>query len=100
MNIDSTQNINLSLTNISANDDADLYLYQDNGNGFFDAGERQVGFSNTGSNRDDSLNLRANAGTYFAEVRRFSFGSSGDVSYDLALSATTLTSLWSKKNLS
>ncbi|MDZ8139394.1 MAG: pre-peptidase C-terminal domain-containing protein [Nostoc sp. DedQUE04] len=86
--IDTTQNINLSLTNISAGDDADLRLYQDNGNGFFDTGDQLVDSSTRGSNADDFLNRRADAGTYFAEVSRFST-SSGDVSYNLALSATT-----------
>ncbi|MCC5632188.1 hypothetical protein [Nostoc sphaeroides] len=43
--IDTTQNINLSLTDISAGDDADLRLYQDNGNGFFDTGDQLVDFS-------------------------------------------------------
>ncbi|MCC5624278.1 PPC domain-containing protein [Nostoc sp. CHAB 5715] len=85
--INSTSNINLSLTDISAGDDADLRLYRDNGNGLFDTGDQLVASSARGSNADDSLNRRADAGTYFAEVRRFS--TSGDVSYDLALSATS-----------
>ncbi|MDZ7995234.1 MAG: PPC domain-containing protein [Nostoc sp. EfeVER01] len=97
--INETKNINLSVTGISASDDADLYLYQDNGNGFFDTGDQLVTSSGRGGNVDDLLNLRANAGTYFAEVRRFSSGSSGDVSYDLALSATTPNSTLSYSDL-
>ncbi|MDZ8035743.1 pre-peptidase C-terminal domain-containing protein [Nostoc sp. DedSLP04] len=96
--IDTTQNINLSLTNISAGDDADLRLYQDNGNGFFDTGDQLVDSSRRGSNQDDFLNRRADAGTYFAEVSRFST-SSGDVSYNLALSATTPNSTSGFSNL-
>lgn len=55
---DTTQNINLSLTDISAGDDADLRLYQDNSNGFFDTGNQQIASSATGSNTDDSINSR------------------------------------------
>ena len=100
--IGSARNINLSLNNITAGDDADLRLYRDvNANGILDATDRASGFVSSsvrGSNQDDAINVRANAGTYFAEVSRFS-GSSGDVSYDLDLSATTPTSTVDYSNL-
>ena len=101
--IGSTRNINLSLNNISAGDDADLRLFRDvNGNGILDADDRASGFVSSsvrGSNQDDAINVRADAGTYFAEVSRFAFGSTGDVSYDLDLSATTPTSTSDYSNL-
>ncbi|MEH2279343.1 MAG: PPC domain-containing protein [Nostoc sp.] len=101
--IGSTRNINLSLNNISTGDDADLRLFRDvNGNGILDATDRASGLvssSARGSNQDDAINVRANAGTYFAEVSRFAPGSSGDVSYDLDLSATTPTSTADYSNL-
>ena len=101
--IGSTRNINLSLNNISAGDDADVRLYRDvNGNSIFDAIDRSSGLvssSARGSNQDDAINVRADAGTYFAEVSRFAPGSSGDVSYDLDLSATTPTSTADYSNL-
>ncbi|MEH1965158.1 PPC domain-containing protein [Nostoc sp.] len=88
--ITSGKNINLSLTDISAGDDADIRLFRDaNNNGVLDNFDRISGLvSNRGSNQDDAINFKTSSGTYFAEVSRFAPGSSGSVSYDLALSAT------------
>jgi len=84
-----TQDINLSLNNISTGDDADLYLYRDsNGNGILDNADILVGSSRGGSNTDDSINLDAQpGGTYFARVEYFSGGSDSLINYDLDLSA-------------
>ncbi|MEH2210967.1 PPC domain-containing protein [Nostoc sp.] len=84
------KNINLSLTDISAGDDADIRLFKDaNNNGVLDDFDRKVGLvSNHGSNQDEAINFKTSSGTFFAEVSRFAPGSSGNVSYDLALSAT------------
>ncbi|MBD2678138.1 MULTISPECIES: pre-peptidase C-terminal domain-containing protein [Nostoc] len=101
--IGSTRNINLSLNNISTGDDADLRLFRDvNANGILDATDRANGFidsSTKSTNVDDAINVRANAGTYFAEVSRFATGSSGFVFYDLDLSATKPTSTGDFSNL-
>ncbi|MBD2497910.1 PPC domain-containing protein [Nostoc sp. FACHB-280] len=101
--INSTSNVNLSLTDISAGDDADIILYRDNGNGVFDAGDllssQVVGLANASGNRDDAINRRLDAGTYFAEVRRFGLRSSGSVSYDFAVSATASNSTAGFSNL-
>ncbi|MDF5709634.1 MAG: pre-peptidase C-terminal domain-containing protein [Nostoc sp. S4] len=90
--ITNASNINLSLTDISTGDDADLRLYRDvNSNGILDAIDRASGFvafSFKEGNADEAINAKANAGTYFAEVSRFALNSSGDVSYNLDLSAT------------
>ncbi|MEH2282058.1 MAG: PPC domain-containing protein [Nostoc sp.] len=88
--ITSGKNINLSLTDISAGDDADIRLFRDaNNNGVLDSFDRNVGLVSTrGSNQDDAINFKTSSGTFFAEVSRFAPGSSGSVSYDLALSAT------------
>nr|MDZ8289103.1 PPC domain-containing protein [Nostoc sp. ChiSLP01] len=88
--ITDASNINLSLTNISAGDDADIRLFRDsNLNGVLDDFDRKVGIvSNKGSNQDEAINFKTSPGTFFAEVSRFAPGSSGSVSYDLALSAT------------
>jgi hypothetical protein len=58
--IDETSSINLNLHNITAGDDADLYLYEDtNGNGIFDTGiDQQAESSTLGSNSDDSVIVR------------------------------------------
>ncbi|MFN6558426.1 MAG: PPC domain-containing protein [Nostoc sp. ChiSLP01] len=99
--INSTRNVNLSLNDISAGDDSDLRLFRDvNGNGVLDASDRANGLvasSRNASNFDDSINVRANAGTYFAEVSRFS--GSGSVTYDLDWSATTPNSTSDFSNL-
>ncbi|MEH2070125.1 MAG: PPC domain-containing protein [Nostoc sp.] len=87
--ITNSSNINLSLTDISAGDDADIRLFRDaNNNGVLDNFDRQNGLvSNRSSNQDDAINFKTSSGTFFAEVSRFA-SSSGNVSYDLALSAT------------
>ncbi|MEH1829779.1 MAG: PPC domain-containing protein [Nostoc sp.] len=97
--IDGTKNINLAVTDISTGDDAELFLFRDNGNGIFDSNDQLVNFSTRSSNKDESLNERENAGTYFAQVRRFAPGSSGTVSYDFAVSATTPNSTSGFSNL-
>ncbi|MDJ0712671.1 MAG: C2 family cysteine protease [Prochloraceae cyanobacterium] len=87
--ITGTRNINLNLHDIRWGD-ADLRLYRDsNSNGILDANDRQLAKSRRGSNKDDFINYRAGTGTYFAKVERFrSWSSSGNVYYDLHLSAT------------
>ena len=87
--ISGTRNINLSLNNISAGDDADLSLYRDsNGNGILDSGDIRVSSSSLSGNSDDSINYRASSGTYFARVDYYDYGSNGRLDYDLDLSAT------------
>ena len=87
--ISGTRNINLSLNNISAGDDADLSLYRDsNGNGVWDSSDTLVSSSSRGGNSDDSINYRASGGTYFARVDYYGYGSDGRLDYDLDLSAT------------
>ncbi|AFZ23101.1 putative pre-peptidase [Cylindrospermum stagnale PCC 7417] len=87
--IGSTRNINLALTDISASDNADLRLYRDNGDGIFNASTDPL-IQSAGKflNDDEAINVRADAGTYFAQVQRYDAGSQGGVTYDLALSAT------------
>jgi hypothetical protein len=86
-----TENINLSLTDISIGDNADLRLFRDvNSNGILDVTDRISGLvasSSRSDNFDEAINVKAGAGTYFAEVFRST--SFGGVTYDLALSATT-----------
>ena len=87
--ITGTRSINLNLHNISWRDDADLYLYRDsNSNGLLDATDALIQRPYLGGNADEAINVRARAGTYFAKVERYPWGSSGNVYYDLHLSAT------------
>jgi len=82
------RSINLYLHDISFGDDADLFLYQDNGNGIFDLNDTLLTSSQRGSNNDDQINwANATAGSYFAEVKRYNPGSSGNVFYDLDFAA-------------
>ncbi|MDF5707457.1 MAG: PPC domain-containing protein [Nostoc sp. S4] len=97
--INGTKNINLDLTDISAGDDAELFLFRDNGNGIFDSGDQAVDLSTNSRNRDESINNRESTGTYFAQVRRFEPGSSGTITYDFAVSATTPNSTSGFSNL-
>lgn len=88
-NLTGTNNINLNLRNISSGDDADLRLYQDsNFNGIFDSGDNELSRSRNLSNNDDSINYRANSGTYFAVVESFSLGNDNRLTYNLDSSAT------------
>jgi hypothetical protein len=93
----STSNLNLSLTDISVGD-PELFLFRDNGNGIFDSGDQVVDLSAKSFNRDESINNRENAGTYFAQVIRGA-ASSGTISYDFAVSATTPNSTSGFSNL-
>ncbi|MEM8643214.1 MAG: PPC domain-containing protein, partial [Cyanobacteria bacterium P01_G01_bin.54] len=63
--------INLNLHDISSGDDADLYLYRDNGNGYLDSGDTRITSSRNGGNSNDTIAHSATAGTYFAEVERY-----------------------------
>ena len=83
--------ININLYNISADDDLDLSLFQDtNNNGILDSSDRLVAFSDNAGNAEDVIDYQAQAGTYFAQVIPYSYGSDGyaEASYSLELSAT------------
>lgn len=87
--INNTQSINLNLHNITDDDDADLYLYRDDGDGVFELGsDQELANSRFGGNADDSINYLAEAGDYFARVERYASGSIGRLDYELDLSAT------------
>ena len=62
----------LDLHDISANDDANLSVYQDiNGNGIWDGGDPLITFSAESGNADDVINFEATLGDYFAIVNRY-----------------------------
>ncbi len=82
--------INLNLHNIH-NGDADLVLYEDsNNNGIFDGEDAQVASSLNPDSSDDIITYSTSAGTYFAEVSRYS-GTRSTVSYDIDFSLTAAT---------
>lgn len=85
-------NLNISLNNISAGDDADLYLYRDsNGNGLLDASDELVSQSNNFGDSNDLINYEAVAGTYFTRIEFYNGGNDATIDYDLDLSAVTST---------
>ena len=88
--LNGTSNINIAITDISDGDDADLRLFRDsNNNQVLDSADEQIASSRRGGNNDDSINLADQVtGLYFAQVERFDPGSSGSVSYDIALSTS------------
>lgn len=88
-NISETSSINLNLHDISFGDDADLYLYADDGDGVFEDGiDQQLSSSINSGDSDDSINYLASAGTYFAQVVNFALGDDGRLDYTLDASAT------------
>lgn len=77
--------INIALDPI--NGDADVGLYRDNGNGYWDSNDVLIRLSNKSGTADDSLNLADQAtGTYFARVNYFS---GNVVNYNLDVSTTS-----------
>lgn len=88
--LSATNNLNLSLHAISSGDNADLYLYRDNGNGVFDTSDTLIQRPYKAGNSDEAINVRAAAGTYFARVNLYSGGSDSRLHYDLDLSATPI----------
>lgn len=92
--VNSATSLNLNLHNISAGDDADLYLYRDsNNNGVWDASDQLVASSRRGSNFDDSINYRADAGNYLARVNRYSTNADGRLTYELDISGNSPSNL-------
>jgi hypothetical protein len=89
-------NINVAITDISAGDDVDVQLFQDDGDGIFEptSGDTFVSAGPRPSNLDDSINVgNQPAGTYFAQVSTFGPGSAGDVSYQIGLSSSDPSNL-------
>ena len=88
--LNSTQNLNLALTKITAGDDADLRLYKDtDGNGLLNKSiDSLIASSLRSSNLDEAINLQGQSGNYLAEVVRWGLGSVGSVRYNFSLSAT------------
>jgi membrane-associated phospholipid phosphatase len=84
----SEANINLSLTNLSA--DADVRIVRDrNNNGMIDADDEEVARSERASNLDESINRRLLPGNYLVDVYQFS----GNTNYTLRLSTTNVSNL-------
>jgi hypothetical protein len=85
--LSSISDINISLDSI--NGDADLRLYRDNGNGYWDSNDTQIAGSDRVGAYDDSVNLAdQSAGTYFAQVYYYSSSTNSDVNYNLDISTT------------
>lgn len=81
--------LEVSLYNLSAGDDADLELFRDvNGNYILDADDEYIDSSVNFGDADDSIRYEnAAAGTYFANVHYFDGGADGIIDYTLSASA-------------
>jgi hypothetical protein len=89
-------NVNVALTNISANDDVDVQLFKDDGDGIFEptSGDEYIAAGPRPSNLDESINVsNQQAGKYFAEVSRFDLGSQSDSSYKISFSSSNPSNL-------
>lgn len=86
--LNNSRTINLSLTDVSAGDDVDLYLYRDNGNGYYDSSDTLVDSSLNWGSSNETISYNASPGTYFARAYMWSGGSNGSATYDLSLSST------------
>ncbi len=86
--LSSISDINISLDSINGN--ADLRLYRDNGNGYWDSNDTQIASSYRVGGYDDSVNLAdQSAGTYFAQVSYYSSSTYYYyVNYNLDISTT------------
>lgn len=84
----SEENVNISLTNLSA--DADVRIIRDNNNnGMIDSGDQEVSRSERASNLDESITQTLLPGNYLVDVYQFS----GNTNYTLRLSTTNPSNL-------
>ncbi|NEO30898.1 MAG: hypothetical protein F6K36_10800 [Symploca sp. SIO3C6] len=89
--VNNPSSINLNLHNITAGDNADIYLYSDDGDGLFELNEDlQLAISERVVNSDDSINYFIEPGDYFARVVRDEPDSQGRLDYELDLSASMI----------
>ena len=88
LTLEEAGDLNVSLYNLSAGDDADLTLFGDvNNNYILDADDQFIDNSINTGDADDSINYQdATAGTYFALVRYFDGGYDGLIDYSLSAS--------------
>jgi hypothetical protein len=80
-----TSNVNVSVTGIT-NDVRLEVIFDTNGNGVYDSGERLYLSDNFGNNSNESISQTLGAGTYF--VRVYPNSSTGNTNYTLGVSAT------------
>lgn len=87
--LEETGDLDISLYNLSAEDDADLELYRDvNDNGILDASDEFVDGSYSFGDADEFIRYEdAAADTYFANVSYYDGGDDGLIDYSLSLSA-------------
>lgn len=93
-NLGEVGDLDISLNNLSAGDDADLALYYDsNNNGHLDASDEFVQGSVNSGDADDSIRYEdAPAGNYFTRVYYYDGGDDQTISYDLDMVSEEPTS--------
>ena len=87
--LDKTGDLDISLHNLSAGDDADLELYRDtNSNGVLDANDELIDSSTSAGDAEDAIRYEdAAAGEYFTRVYYHEGGDDLTIDYDLTLFA-------------
>jgi hypothetical protein len=80
--------LSLSLDDQPGGMNPDLKLYQDNGNGIFDSGDRLIAAATVLANGDETLDRSLAAGTYFAQVQKNGFGF-GSYNFGIAIARNT-----------
>ncbi|ELS02816.1 hypothetical protein Xen7305DRAFT_00025340, partial [Xenococcus sp. PCC 7305] len=82
--------VELDLYNITFGDDADLYLYQDDGDFLFESNQDFfIESSRLAGNANDSISEFLGSGNYFAQVERYAPGSSGSLDYTIDIYSTS-----------
>ncbi|MGD1919002.1 MAG: pre-peptidase C-terminal domain-containing protein [Pleurocapsa sp.] len=89
LTLEETGDLDISLYNLSAGDDADLQLYRDvNNNYILDADDEWIDASVNNGDVDDYIRYEdAATGTYFANVSYYNGGEDGFIDYSLSASA-------------
>ena len=89
--ISSSRYVHITLAHLNAGNDGNLKLYLDNGNSIFDNGDTLVSSPTFGKGNDESIDYKAQAGTYFVEVSRNKYTNNNDpLLYSLKMSATLI----------
>ncbi|MEM1240312.1 MAG: pre-peptidase C-terminal domain-containing protein [Cyanobacteria bacterium P01_H01_bin.26] len=89
--ISSSRYVHITLAHLNAGTDGNLKLYLDNGNSIFDNGDTLVSSPTFGKGNDESIDYKAQAGTYFVEVSRNKYTNNNDpLLYNLKMSATLI----------
>lgn len=94
--LEESRGVDIDLTGITAGDDADLYLYQDDGDLVFELNQDTLlNSSLNGGNTNDSISeFSLDPGVYFVQVERYAPGSDGSLDYTIDISFGVRSSMF------